>query len=280
MKKIFFFLLYALPLFCFSQKKVEDFFNNRIDFVLDNNDGRAFMGAVVKEYIIDDSLSDNNAYNKIGIQPFYRYSQSKFLSKNLLTENETVRANKGKTEFEYNGYIDSKTYVEYFLNMNSLGSFNIKSKVEYINGRKLKRTSLYEPFKNFELSFFTKKKNVNGILSKNLYGNVTIAINGISFFEKNSINNMIFFNTLTIKLNDSDTCSKFLISIYEAIGMNSPYLEGYHYYLGTYPNIIMRKLEITGNKEDAIKFLKKNKLDYNEIDPQNYKEENFRKKDN
>ena len=82
--KIFFITILLSPLLFFAQRKVEDFFNNRIDFVLDNNHGRAFMGAVVKEFIIDDSLSVNNTYNKIGIQPFYRYSQSNFFDKNLL----------------------------------------------------------------------------------------------------------------------------------------------------------------------------------------------------
>lgn len=280
MKKILLFLLYATPLICFSQRKVEDFFNNRIDFVLDNDKGRAFMGAVVKEYIIDDSLSNNYAYNKIGIQPFYMYSQSEFFDKNLLTENETVSANKYKTEFDYSGYIDSKTYVDYFLNINSLSSFNIKSEVESFNGRKMLRISYYEPFKNFELSFFTNKRNVHTSLSKNLYSNVKIIVNGISFFEKTNIPNIFFFNTLTIKFNNSDKCITFLIKIYENIGLDGLYVEGTHYKFGNYPNIIMRKVEITGSKEEAIKYLKKNKLDYIEIAPQDYKEENFRKKDN
>jgi len=41
----------------------------------------------------------------------------------------------------------------------------------------------------------------------------------------------------------------------------------------------MRKVEITGNKEEAIKYLKKNKLDDEEIFPEKFKEEDFKKKD-
>ncbi len=168
MKKIFLIII-LFPLLFFPQSKVADFFNNRIDFVLDNNYGRAFMGGIVKEYIIDDSLSVNNSYNKIGIQPFYNYSQSGFFDKNLLVENKRIYANKEKTEFDCDRYLDSTSYGDFTLYTNSLGNFVIKSGMEYTNNQKIKtRTSYYEPFKNFELSSYTKKKNVNGIVSKNL----------------------------------------------------------------------------------------------------------------
>lgn len=280
MKKTFLMIFILSPLLFFPQRKVEDFFNNRIDFVLDNDYGRAFMGAVVKEYIIDDSLSVNNAYNKIGIQPFYKYSQSIFFDKNLLMENAGVYANKEKTEFTFNRYVDLKTYNDFTLNINSVGNFDIKSVMEHNRSGIKTRVSYYEPFKNFELSFYTKKNNVNGILSKSLYSNVYVKVNGISFFEKGSISDLSFFNTLTIKLHNSEKCITFLITIYETIGMDGSYQEGNTDYLGSYPNIIMRKVEISGNEEEAIKYLKKNKLDYAEIAPQEYKEEYFRKKDN
>jgi hypothetical protein len=279
MKKIFLIIIILFPLLLFPQRKIEDFFNNRIDFVLDNNYGRAFMGGIVEEYIINDSL--NNTYNRIGIQPFYKYSQSNFFDKNLLKENESISANKEKTEFNFGNYVDSKTYDEYTLNINSFGDFNIKSRMEYnTSGQKQKRTSYYETFKNFELSFYTKKKNVNEILSKNFYSNVNIVVNGISVFEKESISDISFFNTLSIKFNNSDKCITFFIKIYETIGVDRSYREGNVDYLGYYPNIIMRKIEITGNEGEAIKYLKKNKLDYTVIAPQDYNEENFKKKNN
>ena len=149
MKKTFLMIFILSPLLFFPQRKVEDFFNNRIDFVLDNDYGRAFMGAVVKEYIIDDSLSVNNAYNKIGIQPFYKYSQSIFFDKNLLMENAGVYANKEKTEFTFNRYVDLKTYNDFTLNINSVGNFDIKSVMEHNRSGIKTRVSYYEPFKNF-----------------------------------------------------------------------------------------------------------------------------------
>ena len=268
------------PILFFSQKKVEDFFNNRIDFVLDNNYGKVFMGGIVKEYIIDDSLSVNKSYNKIGIQPFYNYCQSKFFDKNLLQENKTIYANEEKTEFRSRGYVDSKTYNDYTLNINSLGSFSIKSVMEY-NGSGIRvRRSYYEPFKNFELSFYSKKNNSNGILSKNFYSNVYLKVNGISLFEKGCISDISFFNTLTIKFSNSDNHISYEITIYETLGTDGSFQERNSVYLGSNPNILMRKLAIMGNKEEAIKYLKKSELDYLEIAPEDYNEENFKKKIN
>ncbi len=88
---------------------------------------------------------------------------------------------------------------------------------------------------------------------------------------------MSFYNTLTIKLNNSDEHLSFLITIYETIGLDDQ--EGPSHYFGLHPNIIMRKVDITGDKEEAIKYLKKNKLDYTEIAPEDYNGEYFRRKD-
>lgn len=282
MKKILLFLLYAFPLFCFSQRKVEDFFNNRIDFVLDNDNGREFMGGIVTEYIKTDSL--NNFYSKTGIQPFYKYVESNYFDKKFLEPRNLAFEN--DRNWEYNNYYKTNTSGgsnEYELKLYPYRNFSIKSvgRLMFQGHPSRGRISYYENFENFELSMSKRGGNKIKInIYKTFYSNVNIAVYGISLFEKNSISNMNFFNTLTIKFNNSDKCITFFITIYETIGMDGPYQEGNHYYLGSYPNIIMRKVEITGNKEEAIKYLKKNKLDYIEIATQDYKEENFRKKDN
>lgn len=281
MKKILL-LIILFPLFCFSQRKVEDFFNNRIDFVLDNDNGREFMGGIVTEYIKTDSL--NNFYSKTGIQPFYKYVESNYFDKKFLEPRNL--AFEDDINWEYNRYYKTNSSGggnEYELKLYPYRNFSIKSEGRLMFQGHPSRWnySYYEPFENFELSMSKRGGNKIKInIDKTLYSNVKIVVNGISLFEKNSIDNMIFFNTLTIKLNNSVKSITFFITIYETIGMDSPYLEGYHYYLGSYPNIIMRKVEIIGNKKEAIKYLKKNKLDYTEIAPQDYKEENFRKKDN
>ena len=279
MKKILSIIMMLSPFLFFPQRKVEDFFNNRIDFVLDNDHGRAFMGGIVKEYIIDDSLSANNTYNKIGIQPFYKYSQSTFFDKNLLKENDTIFTNKKRTEFEIQRKVGLKTDIHFRLNLNSLGGFNIKTTGGY--GRS--RFSFYETFKNFELSFYTSNWYEKSSLAKSLYSNVNILVKGISLFEENSISNIIFYNTLYAKFNNSKKDITFSIKIYETIGMGGSYVEVdknhiEHHYLGNYPDITMRKVEITGNEKEAIKYLKKNKLDYIEIEPQKYDEENFKER--
>jgi len=295
MKKItLVYILLLFPLFFFSQRKIEDFFNNKIDFVLDNDYGRSFMGNVVSEYIKTDST--NHFYNKTGIQPFYRYIESDFFDKKFLKENGEIITDKKKSKFEYNHTIDLKTHDEYnyLLDLNKYRSFNINSVISGDYQGLMIRKSYYEPFKNFELNFDTHKKKEKQSINKSFYSNACIIVNGMSLFEKESISGMSFYNTITINYTDcknctncknKDECISFSVIVYETIGMNGPYVKVdknhiEHHYIGTYPDIVMRKVEITGNKEEAIKYLKENKLDYTEIKPEGYKEDFFKKKAN
>ncbi len=291
MKKItLVYILILFPLLSFSQRKVEDFFNNKIDFVLDNDYGKSFMGNVVSEYIKTDSL--NHFYNKTGIQPFYKYVESKYFDKIFLKVNgEVYNRNKLKGIFEEENTKNMVDY-EYNLDLANDKNFNIESYVEANYNQRGARETHYKPFKNFELSSYVNKKNKKKSVEKSFYSNASIMVHGISLFEKESISGMSFFNTLTINYADCSKCTicknkyeclSFSVVIYETIGMDGSYVEVdknniEHQYLGSYPNILMRKVEITGDKEEAIKYLKQNKLDYAEIKPEDYKEVFFIKK--
>gem|GEM_PF-4652073 len=291
MKKMsFVYVMLLFPLLSFSQRKAEDFFNNRIDFVLDNNYGRAFMGGIVNEYIKTDSL--NHFYSKTGIHPFYKYIESKYFDKKFLESTNLASEDRRKAEY-YNIYKTNSSggICEYNLELYPHRNFLIKSEGYLeIEGHPTRgRYSYYEPFANFELSMNKTDGNKNKItVNKILYSNASLKINGIDLYSIKYFENINFFNTLTINYTDcnkcancknKDECLSFSVIIYETISMDGPYVEGNNHYLGSYPNITMRKVEITGNKEEAIKYLKENKLDYIEIKPEDYKKDFFIKKD-
>jgi len=278
--KIFYFLL-ILPVFIFPQKSIEGFINNKIDFVLDNHEGRAFMGSVVTEYMKTDSLND--FYNRKTIQPFYKYVESKYFDKKYLESKNMAYKSLEVSEFHNTFETRPSGYYEYFLETYPSNRFIITSEPKTYQGSSCRgcRYSTYEPFRNFELSFYDSSKKKMSII-KTLYSNVALSVIGIDIFTSKYFNT-VFYNTLTVDYSDykkEDKSLKFTIKIYETIGNHDEYIIDDHIQQTIkYQDLLMRKVEITGNKEEAIKYLKKNKLDDEEIFPEKFKEEDFKKKD-
>jgi len=289
-KTLLVYITILCPLFSFSQRKVEDFFNNKIDFVLDNDYGKSFMGCIVAKYIKTDSL--NHFYNKTNIQPFYKYIESKYFDQKFLNKGaEIYNENEVRGIFIFE---NSKKKIHYFYNLDLANdkNFSIESHVQLDINPRGTRKAYYKPFKNFELSSNINSSDTKKSVKKTLYSNVSLNVYGISLFDKESIAEISFFNTLTIdytnyskciNFKNKDECLSFSVSIHETVNLDGSYVEEdknhiKHHYLGSYPNVIMRKVEITGNKEEAIKYLKQCKLDYIELKAESYKEEFFERK--
>ncbi|MPT33111.1 MAG: hypothetical protein E2600_15890 [Chryseobacterium sp.] len=281
MKNKIFYLLLILPVFIFPQKSIDGFINNKIDFVLDNDEGKGFMGTIVTEYMKTDSLND--FYNKKAIQPFYKYVESKYFDKKYLESKNMAYKSLDVSEFHNIFETKPSGYYEYFLETYPSNRFIITSEPKNYQGSFCRgcRYSIYEPFRNFELSFYDSSKKKISII-KTLYSNVALSIIGIDIFTSKYFNSF-FYNTLTVDYSDykkENKRLKFTIKIYEAIANHDEYsIDHYIQQNLKYQDLLMRKVEITGNKEEAIKYLIKNKLDYDEIKPENYKEEDFKKKD-
>jgi len=73
--------------------------------------------------------------------------------------------------------------------------------------------------------------------------------------------NILYYNTLSLTSNSDK--NKFEITIYEKVDRQM--------------NLLMRKTIIKGNKEDAIDYLKRYNINYNNINDKDFQEQDFKK---
>ncbi|MDI9312534.1 MAG: hypothetical protein QM535_20150 [Limnohabitans sp.] len=282
--KVLFLLFY---LSSFAQRDSDTFMLNKIDFVLDSEEEKSVIDYVVTEYIKKDSIS--SFYNTKGIQPFCKYVDSEFFKRKrpkIKVLPVSLPSNKSFFEFESRSLPNKKNSVT--IDLNTYKDFSIETKAtsqihlsDYVtkNEDKSFRDTYYKPFKNFEISSYSKKSNVS--IYKEFYSNVSLTISQIDLFRERVFREICFYNTLTINYSNSDNTLKdnfFKIIIYETIRNNGPYMEGEHSYIGNYPDVVMRKISILGDSEKALKYLKTNNIDYKEIDSESFSKENFEKK--
>lgn len=85
--------------------------------------------------------------------------------------------------------------------------------------------------------------------------------------EKCNIGKIIYSNKTTVSSkNRKENTERLNIIVFDLVEKNN----------NEEPLLISRKVTIRGNKEEALDYLKKNKLDYQEVYPENIKEEDFK----
>ncbi|WP_313000528.1 hypothetical protein [Chryseobacterium gleum] len=115
---------------------------------------------------------------------------------------------------------------------------------------------------SFILSSSCDNDNTKTWISKSFLCKTHVISNDYIDLNKDfKIINILYYNTLSLTSNSDK--NKFEITIYEKVDRQM--------------NLLMRKTIIKGNKEDAIDYLKRYNINYNNINDKDFQEQDFKK---
>ena len=285
MKKIIF-----LTLFCiFSLVKSQNLVFDKLKSVFDSPLKERYLNYIIKEDIKKDSIYDFLNIKKIFDEKDkqYYFQEVKKLDDffDRFMDADGIFLKKSNRNFSTSDSLDL-IYDLYRGSYNGIFSLDAREisanfsknlrfhggDIAYADEREHKKNFTYSSEYLFDAFTLSKAEIYNNYyITTNIRCKEKVYAYGSLELSKSHIYMIEYFFTTDISnvVSEKDNDKYFQIHLFENIGSNlkeNPYLK-------------MRKLEITGNKEEAIKYLLKNKLDYDEIKPENYKEEDFKKKD-
>lgn len=252
MKKLFKLILFIFfPLQISAQDVIQYDFKKQVNHIFSGSLYEAFEEAVShyyikqKEYIQSDILP-----LKFAIQ--YKESNEK---NNFKIKIEDF-PNQYNIKFKFDQYENKNEHCLSFLEIDT-NKLLIQSQKDN-TGTKYINTYL----NSFTVSNGCDNDDSKTWLSKSFFSKTHVISNDyIDINTDFKILNVFYYNTLAIT--SSDKKNKFDIIIYEKVNRQQ--------------NLLMRKVIIKGDKEKAIDYLKKNNINYSNIDDINFKEMDFQK---
>lgn len=296
MKKIIFINI----LFVFSLVKSQNLVFDKLKMVFNSPIKERYLNYIIKEDIKKDSIYD--FLNKKKILPFYDFqktlSTKKLFDKkdkqsyfqeikklnnffDRLTNNEIdfIKSNRKLSTGDNLGLIHNLYRGSYF------GVFSLDAKkisanfsknsgfsggdITYNDDRENKENFAYDSVYVFDAFTLGKAEIYNNYyVTTDIKCKEKVYTYGSFELSKSHIYRIEYFFTTDINntINEKENDKHFQIYIFENIGSNLKE-----------NGCLMRKVTIEGNKEEAIKYLKENKLNYNEIEPEKYKDQDFQK---
>lgn len=296
MKKI----IFVNILFAFTLVKSQNLVFDKLKMVFNSPIKERYLNYIIKEDIKKDSIYD--FLNKKKILPFYDFqktlSTKKLFDKkdkqlyfqeiqklnnffDSLMDNEIdfKKSNRKLSTGDTLGLIHNLyrgSYVGFFLLDAKKISANFSKNLGFSGGdiaydddRENKENFAYDSEYLFDAFTLGKAEIYNNYyVTTDIKCKEKVYTYGSFELSKSRIYRIVYFFTTEIKntIKEKENDEHFQIDIFENIVSNLK------------ENVcIMRKVTIKGNKEEAIKYLNQNKLNYNEIEPEKYKYQDFQK---